>query len=106
MILALQAGCHYCTESVPFYKRLIEIAKDKNIKLVAVFPSAIEQSTNYLEELGVNNMEIKQSTLGSLQVRVTPTLILTNEKGEVMNSWIGKLSSEKEDVRWSSKSGQ
>jgi thioredoxin-related protein len=97
LILALQAGCHYCTESAPFYKRLIQSAKDKNIKLIAVLPSSVEESADYLDKLGINDLEIKQSTLASLQVRGTPTLILTNENGEIMNSWIGKLKTEKED---------
>lgn len=97
LVLALQSGCYFCTESAPFYKRLIQIAKDKNIKLVAVFPTSVEESTTYLNKLGITDLEVKQSPLVRLQVRGTPTLILTNEKGEVMNSWVGKLKTGKED---------
>lgn len=96
LILALQSSCHFCNESAPFYKRVIESVKDKNVKLVAVFPTAVEESAAHLQKLGLTNMEVKQSSLGSLQVSGTPTLILTNEKGEVTNYWVGKLSPDKE----------
>lgn len=96
LILALQAGCHFCNSSAPFYKRIIESVKDKNIKLVAVFPTPVEESAAHLQKLRLDGMEVKQSSLKSLQVSGTPTLILTNDKGEVTNYWVGKLPPDKE----------
>ena len=96
LILALQAGCRFCNESAPFYKRVIESVKGKNIKLVAVFPTTVEESTAHLNKLGIANIDVRQSTLNNLQVRGTPTLILTNEKGEITNFWVGKLPPDKE----------
>jgi thioredoxin-related protein len=97
LILALQTTCHFCNESAPFYKRLIQEAKSKKIKLVAVFPTKVEESTAHLNELGLSGMEVKQSPLGTLQTSGTPTLILTNDKGEITNFWVGKLQPDKED---------
>ena len=96
LILALKKGCRFCTESAPFYERLINHAQNKNIKLVAVLPGDKEESAAYLNELGLTNLEVKQSTLINLQVAGTPTLILTNEKGEITNFWVGKLPPDKE----------
>lgn len=96
LIMALQKGCRFCTESAHFYKRVIESAKSKNVKLVAALPTSIEESAAYLNNLGLQNIEVKQSSLGSLQVSGTPTLILTNDKGEVINYWVGKLPPDKE----------
>jgi thioredoxin-related protein len=96
LILALQMGCHFCNESAPFYKRVIETVRNKNVKLVAVFPTEIEKSAAHLKDLGLTNIEVKQSSLGSLQVNGTPTLILTNDKGEVTDYWVGKLPADKE----------
>lgn len=96
LILALQTNCHFCNESAPFYERLVEIIKNKNVKLVAVFPSNIEESKAHLKELGLTNLEVKQSPLANIQVSGTPTLILINDKGEVTNFWVGKLSPGKE----------
>ena len=96
LVLVLQTGCRYCNESAPFYKRIVEIVKNKNIKLIAAFPSGVEESATHLKELGLNNMEVKQSPLNSLQVSGTPTLILINDKGEITDFWVGKLPPDKE----------
>ncbi|MGI8468345.1 MAG: hypothetical protein ACR2N3_07820 [Pyrinomonadaceae bacterium] len=79
LVLALQTGCHFCNESAPFYKRLIEETKGKNIKLVAVFPQSVEEGTAHLNQLGLTGMEVRSSPLNNIQVSGTPTLILTNE---------------------------
>ena len=47
LILALQTDCHFFNESAPFYKRVIETVKNKNIKLVAIFPTEIEESAKH-----------------------------------------------------------
>ena len=96
LVLALQASCRFCNESAPFYKRVIETVKNKNVKLVAVFPTEIEESAKHLKELGLTNIEVKRSSLDSLQVGGTPTLILTDNKGEITDYWVGKLSPDKE----------
>lgn len=96
LIFALQTGCRFCNESAPFYKRLIETVKDKNVKLVAVFPTSVGESKAHLNELGLTSLEVKRSPLENIQVSGTPTLILTNEKGEITDYWIGKLTPEKE----------
>jgi thioredoxin-related protein len=96
LVLALQTGCRFCNDSAPFYKRVIESVKDKNVKLVAVFPTAVEESAAHLSKIGLSNMEVKQSPLKGLDVSGTPTLILTNEKGEITDYWVGKLPPDKE----------
>lgn len=96
VLLALQTTCHFCNESAPFYKRLVEETKGKNIKLVAVFPTTVEDSARHLNELGVTGFEVKQAPISALDASGTPTLIITNDKGEVTNFWVGKLPAEKE----------
>lgn len=96
LVLALQTQCHFCNESVPFYKRLIERANGQNVKLIAVFPSNKEESVAHLRELGIPDLEVRQASLDSLRVGGTPTLILTNDKGQITNYWVGKLSPNKE----------
>ena len=96
LVLALQKGCHFCSESAPFYQRLVQAAAAKGVKLVAVLPQPQAESREYLEGLAVPVADIRQATLGSLSVKGTPTLILVNDKGEVAASWVGKLPSDKE----------
>jgi thioredoxin-related protein len=96
LVLVLQTGCHFCNDSAPFYKRIIQAVENKNVKLVAVFPTDVKESITHLNELGLTNMEVRQSPLSSLQVSGTPTLILTNDKGEITNYWVGRLPPDKE----------
>ncbi len=97
MVLALSTGCRYCTESGPFYQRLAqERAKAQNLRVVAFFPEPVEQSQKYLSDLGVAVDEVRQGRLDSIGVRGTPTLILADGDGAVVESWRGKLPDEKE----------
>lgn len=96
LILALQRGCRFCEESAPFYKRIAESIQGGNVQLIAAFPTEVEGSTAHLEELGLTSLEVRQSSLESLQTSGTPTLILTNDKGEITNYWLGKLTPDKE----------
>lgn len=96
LIFALQTTCHFCNESAPFYKHLIENVRDKNVKLVAVFPTDVSESTTHLNELGLTGFEVRQAPISVLDASGTPTLILTNDRGEITNYWVGKLTPEKE----------
>lgn len=97
LVLVLQKGCRFCTESATFYERLVREVQNKDTKLVAVLPSSKEESAAYLHGFGITNLEIKQVSLNDLQVSGTPTLILINEKAEILNFWVGKLTPDKED---------
>lgn len=96
LLLVLQKNCKYCTESMPFYKILVQKASEKGVKVIAVLPNSLEESNQYLKENGVQIQEIRQTSLNTVNVRGTPTLMLLNEKGEVSNSWVGKLFPDKE----------
>jgi len=97
LLLVLQKGCHFCTESAPFYQRLVrETAGRENIHLIAVLPQTFDESKKYLDDLGVAIEEVKQAQLDSIGVYGTPTLILVNNQGVVITSWVGKLSADGE----------
>lgn len=97
LLLVLQSGCRFCTESAPFYQRLArETAEASGVHLVAVLPQDVAEGTKYLNSLGVPIQDVRQAQLDTLGVTGTPTLILINDKGVVTNSWVGKLSGDKE----------
>ncbi len=96
IVLALQTTCQFCNESVPFYKRLIEEVKGKNINIIAVFPQSVEEGSAHLSQLGMVGMEVKQAPVSVLETSGTPTLIITDQEGRVINYWVGKLTSDKE----------
>lgn len=97
LLLILSKGCHFCSESAPFYQRLVRDTSGRgDVRLVAVLPQDVNEGKKYLNELGVPISEIKQSTLESIGVGGTPTLILVDNKGVVTESWVGKLPPDKE----------
>jgi thioredoxin-related protein len=96
LLMVLQSGCRYCTESATFYKRLTQEAAGKGVKVVAVLPQTVEEGNQYLQKLGVQANEVRQGSLDDLQVSGTPTLIMVNNQGEVVNSWVGLLPPDKE----------
>lgn len=97
LLLVLQRGCRFCSESAPFYQRLVrDVGNNGNIRLVAVLPQEITEGKQYLQDLGVSINEVKQALPSSLGVRGTPTLLLVNDAGIVTETWNGKLPAEKE----------
>jgi thioredoxin-related protein len=94
LLLALSTTCHFCTDSSPFYERLTKEAKTTH--LIAVFPQSIEDSRLYLDRHRIRIDDIRQSSLSSLGVQGTPTLLLVDDKGIVLSTWVGKLSADKE----------
>ena len=97
MLLALSSKCHFCSESAPFYQRLNdEMAQHTGARLIAVFPQEVGEGKQYLSALGVKIEDVRNATLNSIGVNGTPTLIIIDSKGRIEQSWVGKLSPEKE----------
>lgn len=97
-VLALAKGCHFCSESAPFYQKLLrEIGKHADTRLIALFPrgSAIE-ARKYLNEIGVSISEVREASLEAIGTRGTPTLVLVDDSGSVKESWLGRLQEDKE----------
>ncbi|MET0622926.1 MAG: hypothetical protein ABW250_08100 [Pyrinomonadaceae bacterium] len=97
LLLVLQQGCHFCTESGPFYQKLArEVAsRARDVKVVAVLPQAPDEGRRYLSTLGVPEVEVRQASLKDLSVEGTPTLIMVS-KGTVSDIWVGKLDAAEE----------
>jgi hypothetical protein len=97
LLVVLQKGCRFCAESAPFYQRLVrEMEDSKSTKLIALLPQEVNESQQYLADLKVPIREVKKLGSDFLGVSSTPTLILVNNAGEVIDSWTGKLTPDKE----------
>jgi thioredoxin-related protein len=98
LLLVLQKGCHFCDESAPFYQRLTNVLSNKpKTHIVAVFPSSLEENRHYLQDKKIDISDIKQIAPSSLGVEGTPTLILVDNKGVVVDEWRGKLTPDQEE---------
>jgi thioredoxin-related protein len=97
LLLVLSTNCHYCTESAPFYQQLAR-RKDgrEDLRIMAVLPQNPGEAQEYLGDHGITVDEIRQAVPGALYARATPTLIIVDRSGSVVESWVGKLPPEKE----------
>lgn len=96
LIMAISTQCHFCTDSMPLFQR---ITRDSgyHIKTLAVLPQTKVDAEEYLSKSDVRVDDVRQVTLDSIGVRGTPTLLLVDGAGTVMNAWYGKLSSDQEN---------
>lgn len=49
LVLALSSNCHFCTDSAPFYRTLLQNKKDTRV--VAVLPQTVEDANQYFAEI-------------------------------------------------------
>jgi thiol-disulfide isomerase/thioredoxin len=91
LLLALSTTCHFCSESAPFYQKLQREKRD-NVRMVALLPQPLAESHAYLEKLGIKLDDVTQGPLSAVGVSGTPTLLLIDSQGAVLQSWVGKLS--------------
>lgn len=98
LLLAISTSCRYCTDSLPFYKKLVQQKNERNnFKLIVITPQNINEAQHYLSENGIEVDEVRQAVLSEINVRATPTLIVLDNVGAVVNSWVGKLPPTKEN---------
>jgi len=97
LVVVLQKGCHFCSESAPFYQKLArEAVQSGKVHVMAVLPQPPREAMDYLSEIGVPITDVRQVKLGEVNVRGTPTLLLVGNTGVVERMWIGKLPVDKE----------
>jgi hypothetical protein len=97
LVLALAKGCHFCTESAPFYQKIIaQLGNASQIKLVAAFPHSIEDGKTYLKENSLQINQVIQANFNTAKIRGTPTIFLVDERGIITNVWVGIQKSDGE----------
>jgi thioredoxin-related protein len=98
LVMALSKTCRFCTESIPFYKKLSQIRSTReDINLVGVMPQSVEDAQSYFRDQNISVDAIRSTRLSDISVQGTPTLILVDENGVVIESWVGKLPPQRED---------
>jgi hypothetical protein len=92
LVMALQTGCHFCTESAPFYREILKAFEGKqNVEALGAFPQPEPDARKYLREHGLSLDKVVEVKPGTLKIGGTPTLLLISHKGIVERVWLGKL---------------
>jgi len=89
LVLLLSTQCKYCAASVPFYRELARSSSGRN--LTAAFVQPEDQARQYLEEHQLDFKRIVGSTTLIRQIPSTPTILLIDGSGKILDAWIGRL---------------
>lgn len=98
LVLALNTGCHFCEQSVPFYQKLASAQQPirEDLEVVAVFPNDLDMVRRFMTRENLRIRSVSAVPLDKLRVEATPTIILVNSSGRVERSWFGTLTSRQE----------
>lgn len=93
LLLVLSAECRFCTESMPFYRRLAALPEvaSGSIVLSVVSVHAVEPMRTYLAEHALASSSVMTVPESGVYVRSTPTIVLTDSEGSVQATWVGAL---------------
>ena len=95
LVLGISASCHFCRDSLPFYKELAARLKGK-VNVIAVLPQQQKEADAFIEGAGIAGVKVVSQNLGSIGVYATPTLLLVDGSGKVKASWVGDLDAERQ----------
>jgi hypothetical protein len=96
VLLMLSSRCGYCRESLPFYRIISDNRKAGNIRVIAVFPNNLEEGKTFLSSQGVVADQIVEASFDALNVSAIPTIALADERGTVLQAWVGMLPKSKQ----------
>jgi thioredoxin-related protein len=100
LLIAMNSNCGYCNESIPFYRELKEAQREHNEKtrIIAIFSDMENIAKHYVKQKQLDMEAIAEVNLKTLNVDATPTIILVNSSGTILDFWIGKLSPDDEQL--------
>jgi hypothetical protein len=93
VVLYVHPSCRYCTESMPFYRRLVDAGRDHRDRVAIRFASNIDRGAlnRYLAEHALGDSEaIRQYPPPG--ITGTPSVFVLDREGRVVASFAGVLS--------------
>jgi len=96
VLLVTSSKCHFCRESMPFYRRLTEFAHGRRARVVGVTAEPPQVNIRYLTSQGVRADGVAAIQQTKIRVSGTPTLVVVRRDGTVVNSWRGRLTEDQE----------
>jgi hypothetical protein len=101
VILLVSSSCRFCTESMPFYGKLVDAVGRKSseqIRLVAASTESPEQLRTYFDRHAVPPMTAFAVRPDQFKISGTPTVLLVDSQGRVQSTWLGRLPKAEEDA--------
>jgi thioredoxin-related protein len=100
LFVAVSPTCHFCNDSMPFYKKLIDQRNQSNspVKVIAAVPAdeAKVDEAKHFAAVGTQPDAMVHVDFSTIKVPGTPTLLLVDDQGKVLDVWVGKLDESRE----------
>lgn len=102
LVVAVQPGCHFCNDSMAFYKQILDQRNQKasQVKFVAAVPAndkpadaqkLVSDEAEKFASVGAKPDSMVNLDFNAVKVPGTPTLMLVDNNGKILNVWVGKL---------------
>jgi peroxiredoxin len=88
LIIFARASCAACENAQPFLAQLVGHVQGRAAAVMAHPPGMDEEDRQFAKSLGVADDKVMVVGDG-LRVRATPTIILVNRQGRVLDAWEG-----------------
>jgi hypothetical protein len=102
LVLMIRPACGHCLESVSFHRRLInEARRQGRVQVIGAGYRPFDTVQEYFTRHGLrtdHNVVLSHMT----RVAATPTLVLLDPTGVILDVWSGTLTPEEEEHVWAS----
>jgi peroxiredoxin len=88
LILFARASCAACEKAQPFLKEIVGHMRGHGTSLMAHPPAPPADDKKFADSLGLTDDAVMVTTPG-LRVRATPTIVLVDRQGRIVNAWEG-----------------
>jgi hypothetical protein len=98
LVIMMSTKCKFCLASLPFYSQIgdRENAMNGVLHIVAAFPNSSEEVNRFAAENFFPIETVAGLNLEEVGLRYTPTLVLVDNGGTILDTWVGQLTQEGE----------
>jgi hypothetical protein len=97
-VLVLSTHCSYCVDSTAFYREISKRRKSGALRLDAVFTDELSAGKTFLSRHNLDVDQVLHQPLEGTGFKGTPTLLLVDTLGTLVEAWAGKVPSSVEET--------
>lgn len=90
LLLVLSSQCRFCTESMPFYRRLLD-RREARTQVVVASTESVAVTAAYLASHDVEVDRILEVAPDEIGTTATPTLLELSRSGEILEVMVGRV---------------
>jgi hypothetical protein len=88
LVLFGQASCGACQDAAPYLQELVSHLHSRTTVVVGSPGTALEDDTAWAASFGIDRASVF-AVPRRLRVKVTPTLVVVNQQGQILGAWEG-----------------